>query len=61
MFAGSTEVRANRIDVGIVDKKEKKVMLIQMRCPWISNRGENGKVCATEMGDTSPVPGLHDH
>ena len=32
------EVRANRIDARIVDRKEKKVFLIEMSCPWVSNR-----------------------
>ena len=38
VFAENTEVRANRIDARIVDRKEKKVILIEMSCPWVSNR-----------------------
>ena len=38
LFAEKTEVRANRIDVRIIDKKEEKVIRIEMSCPWIDNR-----------------------
>ena len=38
VFAEKTEVRENRIDVRIIDKKEEKVILIEMSCPWIDNR-----------------------
>ena len=38
VFAENTEVRANRIDARIVDRKEKKVILIEMSSPWVSNR-----------------------
>ena len=36
-FAEKTEVRANCIDVRIIDKNEEKVILIEMSCPWIDN------------------------
>ena len=32
------EVKANRIDARIVDKESKRVMLLEMSCPWISDR-----------------------
>ena len=38
VFAENMEVRANTIDGRIVDRKEKKVILIEMSCPWVSNR-----------------------
>ena len=38
LFAEKIEVRANRIDVRIIDKKEEKVILIEMSCPWVDNR-----------------------
>ena len=38
LFAETTEVRANLIEVRIIDKKEEKVSLIEMSCPWIDNR-----------------------
>lgn len=41
LFAEKTEARANRIDVRIIDKKEEKVILIEISCPWIDNRVVN--------------------
>ena len=31
-------VRNNRIDCTVIDKERKKVMLLEMSCPWVSNR-----------------------
>ncbi|PFX11816.1 Retrovirus-related Pol polyprotein from type-1 retrotransposable element R2 [Stylophora pistillata] len=39
VFADQTEVRANRIDGRIVDKARKTVTLLEMSCPWDSQRG----------------------
>ena len=38
VYAEKTEVRANRIDARVVDKQKKKVLLLEMSCPWIANR-----------------------
>ena len=38
LYAESTEVRCNRIDARLVYKQEKRVVLLEMSCPWISNR-----------------------
>ena len=38
VYAEKTEVRANRIDVRVVDKQKKKVLLLEMSCPWMANR-----------------------
>ena len=38
VYAEKTEVRANRIDARVVDKQKKKVLLLEMRCPWMANR-----------------------
>ena len=35
LYAGNTYVKANRIDATIVDKKNKKVSVIEMSCPWV--------------------------
>ena len=35
LFAEKREVQANHIDVRIIHKKEEKVILIEMSCPWI--------------------------
>ena len=32
------ELRANRIDARIVNHQEKKVITMEMSCPWVSNR-----------------------
>ena len=38
IYADSIEVRANRIDARIVDKEQKRVLAIEVRCPWVDNR-----------------------
>ena len=38
VFAENKEVRANRIDARIVDKVRKEILLLEMSCPWITNR-----------------------
>ena len=38
VYAEKTEVRTNRIDVRVVDKQKKKVLLLEMSCPWLANR-----------------------
>ena len=40
VYAQSAVVKSNGVDVRIVDKKKKKVLLIEMTCPWIGNRGK---------------------
>ena len=50
LFAEKTEVRANRIDVRIINKKEEKVILIEMSCPWIDNRVVKAEEKTTKYG-----------
>ena len=55
MYADHQEVRANRVDVRVVTHVSKKVMTIEMSCPWISNREKkseekNNEVWSTKMG-----------
>ena len=38
MYAESTKVGCNRIDARLVYKEENKIVLVEMSCPWISNR-----------------------
>ena len=38
LYVENTEVAANRIDARIVDKNEKKVIVIEMSCLWLENR-----------------------
>ena len=35
LFADTTQVKANRIDVTVIDKTSKKVRVIEMGCPWL--------------------------
>ena len=37
VFAENIEVRANRVDMRIVNKQTKEVQVIEMSCPWIEN------------------------
>ena len=37
LYADNTHVKANRIDATIVDKENKKVLVIEMSCPWVEN------------------------
>ena len=38
VYAEHTVVCANRVDARIVDHKEKRVLLVEMSCPWVDNR-----------------------
>ena len=38
LYAEYAEVGNNRIDCTVIDKKKKKVVLLEMSCPWVSNR-----------------------
>ncbi|CAH3031666.1 unnamed protein product [Pocillopora meandrina] len=48
VFAGNTEVRANRIDVRIVEKETETVKIIEMSCPWIENRKQKNQEKTTK-------------
>ena len=48
-------MRANRIDARIVDSRAKSVILLEMSCPWMKQKGdqelrEDGKVCPIATG-----------
>ena len=38
VFGEYQELRANRIDTRIVNHQEKKIITMEMSCPWVSNR-----------------------
>ena len=38
VFADHEEVRCNRVDARIVNHKTKRIVTLEMSCPWISNR-----------------------
>ena len=40
LFADTTRVKANRINMWIIDKERKEVKLLEMSCPWVENREE---------------------
>ena len=40
VYAESTVVKSNRVNVRLVDKEKKEVFLMEIRCPWIGNRGK---------------------
>ena len=40
VYAESTVVKSNRVDVRLVDKEKKEVLLMEMTCLWIGNRGK---------------------
>ena len=64
VYAKKTEVRENRIDARVVDKERKKVLLLEMSCPWMANRKQEEEEKTSkyapldQMGDPSAVPTL---
>ena len=40
VYAESTVVKSKQVDLRLVDKDKKEVLLMEMTCPWIGNRGE---------------------
>jgi hypothetical protein len=37
-YGDNHEIKANRIDAKIVNKKSKEVVILEMSCPWVENR-----------------------
>ena len=52
LYAEYAEVRNNRIDCTVTDKKKKKVVLLEMSCPWVSNREIK---CAEKTSKYAPL------
>ena len=52
LYAEYAEVGNNRIDCTVMDKKKKKVVLLEMSCPWVSNREIN---CAEKTSKCAPL------
>ena len=48
VFAGSTEVRANGINVRISQEGTETVKVIEMSCPWIENRKQKNQEKTTK-------------
>ena len=61
VYAEKMEVRANRIDAIVVDKQKKKVLLLEMSCPWMVNRKqkETRKARSTHRSDRRSVCSIH--
>ena len=43
-------MRANRVDARVVNHESKKVMTIEMSCPWISNREKKSEEKTMKYG-----------
>ena len=50
VYADHHEVRANRVDARVVNSESKKVMTIEMSCPWISNREKKSEEKTMKYG-----------
>ena len=50
VYADRQEVRANRVDARVVNHVSKKVMTIEMSCPWISNREKKSEEKTMKYG-----------
>ena len=50
VYADHQEVRANRVDARIVDHANKKVLTLEMSCPWISNRQKKSEEKTMKYG-----------
>ena len=37
VYVDQTEVEANRVDTRIVDRERRRIMLLEMSCPWVDN------------------------
>ena len=48
VYAENTEVRANRIDARVIDKQKKRVLAVEMSCPWVDNRTVKDKEKTTK-------------
>ena len=50
LFAEHQEVRANRIDVRIINHESKRVITLEMSCPWVTNRERKEEEKTTKYG-----------
>ena len=50
VYADHQEVRANRVDARVVNHESKKVITIEMSCPWISNREKKSEEKTMKYG-----------
>ena len=50
LFAGSTHVKANRINARIIDKERKEVRVLEMSCPCVENRDDEAMENTSKYG-----------
>ena len=50
LFAEHQEARANRIDVRIINHESKRVITLEMSCPWVTNRERKEEEKTTKYG-----------
>ena len=50
LFAEHQEVRANRVDARIINHVSKRVITLEMSCPWVTNREKNKVEKITKYG-----------
>ena len=50
VFAASEQVKQNRVDVRFIDHEKKKVLAVQMSCPWTENREKKQEEKAIKYG-----------
>ena len=64
MFAEHNHVRSNRVDVRVIDHKQKRIYAIEMSCPWIDNRKKKEvekttKYAPPSVGIETAISNLH--
>ena len=50
VYAENAEVRTNRMDARIINREEKKVILLEMSCAWVENRSQKEAEKARKYG-----------
>ena len=53
VFAEYEHVPQNRVDARFIDHKEKKIIAVEMSCPWVDNRTEKER----RRGSMAPSDG----
>ena len=56
--------QCNRVDVRVIDHKQKRIYTIEMSCPWIDNRKKKEvektiKYAPPSVGTETAIPNLH--
>ena len=50
LLAEHLEVRANRVDARFINHKSKRVITLEMSCPWVTNREKKREEKSTKYG-----------